>query len=59
MTRRCEEKDLYGVSGSNVRVRVLADDGKTAKVIVEDCGVVARQGEIREVRSSALNGGRQ
>lgn len=58
MTYRVEEKDLHGVSGSNVRVRVLSDDGKTAKVVVEDAGVLARQGQIRTVPSSALNRGR-
>lgn len=59
MTKRVEEQDLFGTPGSNVRVRVLKDDGKTAKVIVEDCGVHARQGQIHTVRSSALNEGRR
>lgn len=57
--KRVEERDLVGVPGCNVRVKVLADDGKTAKVMVDDCGVQVRQGDIHTVRSSALNGGRK
>lgn len=57
--KRVEERDLFGVSGCNVRVKVLKDDGTTAKVMVDDCGVIARQGDIVTVRSSALNGGRK
>ena len=53
-----EEQDLFGTSGCNVRVDVLANDGRTARVRVDDCGVHARQGQVREVPSSALNGGR-
>ncbi len=54
-----EESDLFGSPGCNVRVKVLADDGQTAKVIVDGCGVQARQGDRYTVRSSALNGGRR
>jgi hypothetical protein len=53
-----EEADLIGPPGSNVRVHVLSDDGVVARVRVEGCGVHARQGEIHDVRSAALNGGR-
>ncbi len=56
---RVEEQDLLGVSGSNVRVHVLSDDGFMARVRVEDCGVFARQGQVHDVRSAALNGGRR
>jgi hypothetical protein len=54
-----EEQDLFGSPGSNVRVRVLSDDGQHAEVLVDDCGVHARQGQMHTVRSSALNGGRR
>jgi hypothetical protein len=54
-----EERDLFGHPGSNVRVRVLSNDGQTAEVMIQDCGVHARQGNVHTVASSALNGGRQ
>jgi hypothetical protein len=54
-----EELDLIGHPGSNVRVDVLSDDGTVAEVRTKDCGVHVRQGEIHDVRSAALNGGRQ
>lgn len=41
-------------NGTTVRVRVLADNGRTAEVQVEDCGVWARQGQIHHVPSSAV-----
>ncbi|MFJ5785353.1 hypothetical protein [Streptomyces hydrogenans] len=40
--------------GTTVRVRVLADNGRTAEVQVEDCGVWARQGQIHHVPSDAI-----
>lgn len=55
---RVEEQALYGSPGSNVRVRVLSDDGQVARVQIEDCGVHARQGQVHTVASAALNGGR-
>lgn len=57
--KRVEEQDLFGTPGCNVRVKVLKDDGKTAKVMVDDCGIYARQGNIHTVASSALNEGRK
>ena len=54
-----EEHDLFGVGGSNVRVDVLSDDGQLARVRIDDCGVLARQGQVHTVESSALNGGRR
>lgn len=54
-----EEQDLFGSPGSNVRVDVLSDDGQQAEVLVDDCGVHARQGQRHIVRSSTLNGGRR
>lgn len=56
---RVEEEDLHGTAGSNVRVEVLSNDGTYATVRVDDCGVLARQGELYEVASAALNGGRR
>ena len=41
-------------TGTTIRVRVLADNGRTAEVQVEDCGVWARQGQIHHVPSSAV-----
>lgn len=52
-----EEQDLFGSPGSNVRVRVLSDDGQHAEVLVDGCGVHARQGQRHVVPVSALNGG--
>jgi hypothetical protein len=54
-----EEQELFGTPGSNVRVDVLSEDGETAKVRIEDCGVHARQGQLHTVRTVALNGGRR
>jgi hypothetical protein len=54
-----EEADLIGPPGSNVRVRVLSDDGTVARVQVQDCGVHVRPGEVHDVRSVTLNGGRR
>lgn len=53
-----EEQDLFGSSGCNVRVDVISNDGQTARVRVDDCGVHARQGQEHTVSSAALNGGR-
>lgn len=58
--RYVEESELYsGVSGCNLRIRVLANDGVTVKILVDDCGVHARQGDIHVVPVTALNGGRR
>lgn len=46
-----------GTAGVRVRVRVLADDGRAARVLVEDCGVLVRQGEVHVVPSAAIEGG--
>ncbi len=54
-----EEREIVGVGGCNVRVRVLSDDSVLARIRVDDCGVVVRQGDIHTVNSSALNGGRR
>lgn len=54
-----EESVLFpGTGGCNVRVNVLSDDGQQAVVLVDDCGVHARQGQRHTVPSTALNGGR-
>jgi hypothetical protein len=53
-----EEYELFGSSGCNLRVDVLADDGEIADIVIDDCGVFGRQGQRRKVRSAALNGGR-
>lgn len=39
---------------TNVRVAVLSDDGVTARVRIEDCGIHLRQGEIYDVPTTAL-----
>lgn len=54
-----EELDLIGRQGSNVRVRVLSNDGTVAQVRVASDGVHVRPGETHDVRSVTLNGGRR
>lgn len=46
--------DLNRRSVTNVRVSVIADDGTTARVQIQDCGIHLRQGEIYTVPSTAL-----
>lgn len=41
-------------NGTTVRVRVLSDNGTTAQVQIEDCGVMGRQGQIHTVASTAI-----
>ena len=41
-------------SGCEVPVRVLGDDGTTARVLVEGAGVYLRQGGTRTVASAAV-----
>jgi hypothetical protein len=43
-----------GRNGTTVRIDVLSDNGTTAKVQIQDCGVRARQGHIHTVASSAI-----
>lgn len=43
-----------GVHGTRVPVRVLTDDGTTARVQVEGCGVLLRQGAVHTVPSAAV-----
>ncbi|MFI0929710.1 hypothetical protein ACH4TP_38165 [Streptomyces sp. NPDC021012] len=43
-----------GRNGTTVRARVLSDDGATAQIQIEDCGVHARQGQVHQVPSDAV-----
>ena len=43
-----------GTAGCTVPVRVLADDGTTARVQIEGCGIHLRQGQIHSVPSDAV-----
>ncbi|MFE7547067.1 hypothetical protein [Streptomyces gardneri] len=43
-----------GRNGTTVRVRVLSDNGATAQIQIEDCGVHARQGQVHPVPSGAI-----
>ncbi|MFE4691735.1 hypothetical protein ACFRH6_16950 [Streptomyces sp. NPDC056749] len=38
--------------GCTVPVRVLEDDGTTARVLIEGCGIHLRQGQIHNVAST-------
>ncbi|WP_186319233.1 hypothetical protein [Streptomyces sp. SAJ15] len=49
-----EEKDLVGMKGSLIPVRVLADNGVTARVITKRAGVHVTGDQIFEVPSGAL-----
>ncbi|MGW1182977.1 hypothetical protein ACWD7Y_05245 [Streptomyces drozdowiczii] len=40
--------------GCTVPVRVLEDDGATARVLIEGCGIHLRQGQIHTVPSDAV-----
>lgn len=43
-----------GRNGNTVPVRVLSDDGTTARVLIEGCGIHLRQGQVHTVPSTAL-----
>jgi hypothetical protein len=43
-----------GTAGTTVPVRVLADDGTLARVQIEGCGVLLRQGAVHQVASAAV-----
>lgn len=43
-----------GQHGNTVPVRVLTDDGTTASVQIEGCGVHLRQGAVHDVPSTAV-----
>jgi hypothetical protein len=56
---RIRERDIpalgYDATGGTiVKVSLLEDDGTTARIQVQDCGVAARQGQIHTVASSAV-----
>lgn len=53
-----EEKDLVGHTGSSLPVRVLADDGKTARVLTQRSGVHVRQDQVYTVPSEAVHDAR-
>ena len=48
-----------GDGGITVPVRVLDDDGTTARVQIEGCGIHLRQGAVHTVASSAVRRGRR
>lgn len=55
-----EEKAVrpeIGEHGVIVPVRVLSDDGTTARVQIEGCGVLLRQGAVHTVPSSTVTRG--
>ncbi|MET9725442.1 hypothetical protein [Streptomyces zaomyceticus] len=43
-----------GRNGTTVRIRVLSDNGVTAQIQIEDCGVHARQGQVHTVPADAV-----
>lgn len=43
-----------GAHGNTVPVRVLSDDGTTARVQIEGCGIHLRQGAVHAVASTAV-----
>ncbi|WP_159107036.1 hypothetical protein [Streptomyces coelicoflavus] len=43
-----------GQHGNTVPVRVLSDDGTTARVQIEGCGIHLRQGAVHTVASTAV-----
>lgn len=43
-----------GRNGTTVRIRILSDNGVTAQIQIEDCGVHARQGQIHTVPTDAV-----
>lgn len=43
-----------GEHGTTVPVRVLADNGTTARVQVQGCGVLLRQGAVHTVPTTAV-----
>ena len=43
-----------GEHGNTVPVRVLADDGTTAQVLIEGCGIHLRQGSVHTVPSASV-----
>lgn len=49
-----DESAVTGRDGTTVRVRVLSDDGRTARVQVEDCGIYLRQGQVHTVDSDQV-----
>lgn len=46
------ESAVTGRVGCDVPIRVLADDGTSARVITEGTGIHLKQGEVHTVRSS-------
>jgi hypothetical protein len=50
-----EEQDLAGYPGSRLPVRVLEDDGTTARVLTQRSGVHVRQDQIHTVPSEAVH----
>ncbi|MFF1444138.1 hypothetical protein [Streptomyces sp. NPDC058295] len=54
---KVDEKSVLphiGGSGITVPVRVIADDGNTARVQIEGCGIHLRQGQIHTVPSDQI-----
>lgn len=43
-----------GEYGTTVPVRVLTDNGTTAQVLIEGCGILLRQGAIHTVPSAEV-----
>lgn len=43
-----------GAHGTTVPVQVIADDGTTARIQIEGCGVLLRQGAVHDVPSTAV-----
>lgn len=55
--RQIEERAVrpeLGAHGTTVPVQVLTDDGTTARIQVEGCGVLLRQGAVHEIPSTAV-----
>jgi hypothetical protein len=53
-----EEKAVHpeiGIHGCTVPVRVLHDDGTTARVLIEGTGIHVRQGAVHDVASDAVH----
>ncbi len=57
MAMKIRERDALphiGQAGITVLVKVIANDGTNATVVIEGCGIYVRQGQIHTVPASAL-----
>ncbi|WP_405883619.1 hypothetical protein OG747_36560 [Streptomyces sp. NBC_01384] len=55
---KVNESAVTGRDGCTLPARVLADNGITARVQIEGCGIQLRQGQIHTVASNAIQDNR-